>query len=106
MVQHIDRIELFRRLDRPAPRLIALDQSNEHVESVALFRTFRRAPAGFDLGERGAMVLVVADRPDVDRSLHQYCDTVSASTLSYSACVPMNFTKTIWRRKSKAATTR
>jgi DNA-binding transcriptional LysR family regulator len=59
-----------------------------------------------DFGECGAVVFVGADRADFRDGPHQNLATVRASMASYSACVPINLTNTICRRKSNAAINR
>src|SRR5262249_29130439 len=73
-------VEPLAVIDRPAPRLVALNQRDQHVELAGRLAAFGGAPARLDLRQRGTMVVVGADRSDVHRGLHQNCDTVSAST--------------------------
>src|SRR5262249_42973896 len=67
-------------VDRPSLRLIDVDQREQHIELVALLGALRRAPTGFDLGERYAMVFVGANWPDVHGGL------LRNATLSVHRC--------------------
>jgi len=71
ILQCVDRIETHIAFDRPPPRLVALDQCDQHFELVPLFGALRCAPTGIDLGERRAVILVVADGPDVHERSYQ-----------------------------------
>src|SRR5215471_12085386 len=57
VAEHVDRVEIPVDVDRPSLRLIDVDQREQHIELVALLSALRRAPTGFDLRERRAMVL-------------------------------------------------
>jgi hypothetical protein len=49
------------------------------------------------------MIIIIVYRTDIHRARSfQNCDTVSASTLSYSAWLPTNLMNAIWARKLKA----
>src|SRR5207247_2078928 len=88
---------------RDTPEWKALDQQGVRIVTWAnddpLEDTFRRAPTGLDCSKSRAVILVCANRLDVQDGLLQSCDTFNASVRSYSAWVPMNFTKAICRRK-------
>jgi hypothetical protein len=73
---------------------------------VALWRPNGRTPELLDFGECGAMVFICADRTNLLGKPRQNLATVSASTASYSAWVPTNFTNAICRRKPNATISR
>src|SRR5215831_8676149 len=106
VTEHIHRVEPAPAPEWPAPFLIALDQCHENVELIALWRSSGRAPKLLDLRECGTMVFAGADRADLHGGPHQNLATVSGSMASYSACVPINLTNTIRRRKSNEAISR
>src|SRR5271154_561833 len=47
-LQDVDRIERGVDDARPAPRLVAVDQRDERLETIAVGRTLGRATEGFD----------------------------------------------------------
>ncbi len=54
VTKHIDRIEALVAVDRPPPRLIALDQCDQYIALIALFAPLRGTPTGVDRGKRRA----------------------------------------------------
>src|SRR5437588_11633247 len=67
IIEDIDWIETLVGIDRPSLRFIYLDKREEHVKPIALLASLRRAPAGIDLDERGAMIVIGADWADLHR---------------------------------------
>ena len=55
--EHIDRVESLVDFDRPSLGLIDVDEGKQHIELVAVVGALRRAPLGFDLSERRAVIL-------------------------------------------------
>ena len=76
------------------------------IVAEELLAALDSAPARIDLRECRAVIMVGANGPDFHCRAFQYRDTVRASMVPYSAWVPINFTKAICRRKSKATTRR
>ncbi len=67
IVEDVDRIKALVDIDRPSLCFIKLDKCEEHVKPVTLLGALRGTPAGVDLGQRGPVIFVRTDRPD----LHQ-----------------------------------
>src|SRR5438067_353046 len=62
--ERVDGIERLVDRDRPSLCLVDVDKRQEHIELVALLRALWCAPTRLDRGERIAVVLVRANRPD------------------------------------------
>src|SRR5262249_39332289 len=60
-----DRFDRVGRIDGKARRLVGVDQGGQHVEPIARGRTQPGAPQALDLGQRGFMILLAANRLDV-----------------------------------------
>jgi len=99
ITEYVDWIKTLVGFDRPPFRFVKIDERDKHLEFVAFLAALRRTPIGLDLCERRAVIFVRIGRI----SITCFPLAVRTSTRSYSACVPMNFTKAICRRKSKGS---
>ena len=88
-----DGLYRVRRIDRPMPPFVILDDKSQQVEAIGLGCSLLRliVETAFDLVERVLVVGLAAERADGWFLRHE---TVSGSMRSYSAWVPMNFTNT------------
>ena len=55
----------MQRRDRPAVPLVDCDQRNQHIEQVAVFAAFRRAPQFLDPAQGRFVIGIGLDRTDV-----------------------------------------
>ena len=64
ILEHINRIEPVITIDRPSLCFVALDESNEYIQFVAILGALGGSPASVNLRQSRAVIFIIANWPD------------------------------------------